>query len=68
MRRLLPSMRAMLILTACALIAALGTGNTMLMNIAERRRELSILWAGGMSRRQLQAMAVAEPKCGRGAC
>jgi len=42
------------------IIAALGTGNTMLMNIAERQRELSILWAGGMSRRQLQAMAVVE--------
>jgi putative ABC transport system permease protein len=42
------------------LIGAFGTANTMLMNIAERFRELSILWAGGMSRSQLQMMTIAE--------
>ncbi|HEY3117770.1 MAG TPA: FtsX-like permease family protein [Chloroflexota bacterium] len=42
------------------LIGAFGTANTMLMNIAERFRELSILWAGGMSRTQLQMMTVVE--------
>jgi putative ABC transport system permease protein len=41
-------------------IAIVGTANTMLTNIAERQRELSILWATGMSRRQLQAMVVIE--------
>jgi putative ABC transport system permease protein len=41
-------------------IGTLGTANTMLMNIAERTRELSILWAAGMSRRQLQRMAAME--------
>ncbi len=42
------------------IVAALGTANTMIMNIAEHARELSILWATGMSRRQLQGMAVTE--------
>jgi putative ABC transport system permease protein len=41
-------------------VAALGTANTMLMNIAERARELSVLWAAGMSRDGLQTMAVIE--------
>jgi putative ABC transport system permease protein len=42
------------------LVGAFGTANTMLMNIAERARELSVLWAGGMSRNQLRAMVVSE--------
>jgi putative ABC transport system permease protein len=42
------------------LVGAFGTANTMLMNIAERARELSVLWAGGMSRNQLRSMVVSE--------
>lgn len=42
------------------LVAAFGTANTMTMNVAQRARELSILWAVGMSRMQLGAMTVAE--------
>jgi putative ABC transport system permease protein len=42
------------------IIAALGTANTMLMNLSERARELSILWSAGMSRGRMQRMAVAE--------
>lgn len=41
-------------------IGAVGTANTMCMNIAERTRELNILWAAGMSRAHLQLMTVAE--------
>jgi putative ABC transport system permease protein len=42
------------------LVGAFGTANTMLMNIAERARELGVLWAGGMSRDQLRNMVVSE--------
>lgn len=42
------------------LVAAFGTANTMTMNVTQRARELSILWAAGMSRAQLAAMTVAE--------
>jgi putative ABC transport system permease protein len=42
------------------LIGGFGTANTMLMNLAERRQELDVLWAVGMSRMQLRVMAVVE--------
>ena len=42
------------------LIGGFGTANTMLMNLAERRQELDVLWAVGMSRTQLRVMAVVE--------
>lgn len=41
-------------------IGAFGTANTMLMNIAERAWEFTILWGVGMSRVQLQVMTVVE--------
>jgi putative ABC transport system permease protein len=42
------------------LVGAFGTANTMLVNLVERQRELSVLWAAGMSRTQLRTMAVVE--------
>jgi putative ABC transport system permease protein len=42
------------------IVGAFGAANTMLMNVAERRREYGVLWAAGMSRRQLQVMTLLE--------
>lgn len=41
-------------------VGAFGTATTMLMNVAQRSRELSVLWASGMSRAQIGTMTVAE--------
>jgi putative ABC transport system permease protein len=42
------------------LVAALGMVNTMMVNIAERRREIGVLRALGLTRGQVQAMVLAE--------
>ena len=42
------------------LVAALGVANTLLISTFERRRDLGILRAVGMNRRQLRRMVVAE--------
>ena len=41
-------------------VAALGTVNTLTMNVVERVREIGILRAAGMSRRQVGRMVVVE--------
>jgi putative ABC transport system permease protein len=43
-----------------ALIGFLGIGNSLIMSVLQRRREIGLLRAVGMSRRQLQATVAVE--------
>jgi putative ABC transport system permease protein len=50
----------LLILYFALLIASLGIGATMIMNVSDRRREIGLLRAEGMSRLQITALFLGE--------
>ena len=50
----------LLILYFALLIASLGIGATMIMNVSDRRREIGLLRSQGMSRRQIVGLFLGE--------
>ena len=50
----------LLILYFALLIASLGIGATMIMNVSERRREIGLLRSIGMSRSQIMGLFLSE--------